>query len=78
MHWNFVKKKKVKTVGFCGFKGGYLSKNADIDLHYECENYGISEDSHHIAMHIVMQFLRQKYLQKNIKQTTFWVKLITM
>ena len=67
----FCKKKKVKTVGFCGFKGGYLSKNADIDLHYECENYGISEDSHHIAMHIVMQFLRQKYLQKNIKQTTF-------
>ena len=67
----FCKKKKVKTVGLCGFKGGYLSKNADIDLHYECENYGISEDSHHIAMHIVMQFLRQKYLQKNIKQTIF-------
>ena len=67
----FCKKKKVKTVGLCGFKGGYLSKNADIDLHYECENYGISEDSHHIAMHIVMQYLRQKYLQKNIKQTTF-------
>ena len=67
----FCKKKKIKTVGFCGFKGGYLSKKADINLHYECENYGISEDTHHIAMHVVMQYLRQRYLQKNIKQTIF-------
>ncbi len=67
----FCKKKKIKTIGLCGFKGGYLSKKADINLHYECENYGISEDSHHIAMHVVMQYLRQKYLQKNIKQTIF-------
>ncbi|MDB3944016.1 SIS domain-containing protein, partial [Candidatus Pelagibacter sp.] len=38
----FCKKNKIKTVGLSGFKGGYLSKNADISLHYNCENYGIS------------------------------------
>ncbi len=67
----FCKKNQIKTVGLCGFKGGYLSKKSDVSLHYECENYGISEDSHHIAMHVVMQYLRQKYLQKNIKKTIF-------
>jgi D-sedoheptulose 7-phosphate isomerase len=67
----FCKKNKIKTVGLSGFKGGYLSKNADISLHYNCENYGISEDSHHIVMHVIIQYLRQKYLQSNIKKTIF-------
>ncbi len=67
----YCKKNKIKTIGFCGFKGGYLSKNADIDLHFNCENYGISEDSHHILMHIIMQFLRQKFLNTKIQKTTF-------
>lgn len=67
----FCKKNKIKTVGFSGFKGGYLSKNSDISLHFKCENYGISEDSHHILMHVVIQYLRQKYLNSNIKKTVF-------
>ncbi len=67
----FCKKKKIKTVGLCGFKGGYLSKKADINLHFKCENYGISEDTHHIVMHVVIQYLRQKYLKTNIKNTIF-------
>ena len=67
----FCKKNKIKTVGLSGFKGGYLSKNADISLHYNCENYEISEDSHHIVMHVIIQYLRQKYLQSNIKKTIF-------
>ncbi len=67
----FCKKKKIKTIGLCGFKGGYLSKKADINLHFKCENYGISEDTHHIVMHVVIQYLRQKYLKSNIKNTIF-------
>lgn len=67
----FCKKNKIKTIGLSGFKGGYLSKKADISLHYNCENYGISEDSHHVAMHVIIQYLRQKYLQTNIKETIF-------
>lgn len=67
----FCKQNNIKTVGLCGFKGGYLSRKADISLHFECDNYGISEDSHHILMHVVMQYLRQKYLTKSLKKTIF-------
>ena len=65
------KKNEIKTVGLSGFNGGYLSKNADINIHFKCENYGISEDSHHILMHVVIQYLRQKYLNSNIEKTIF-------
>ena len=49
--------KKIKTIGFSGFKGGYLNKNSSISLHVTAMNYGISEDSHHILMHILLQYL---------------------
>ena len=53
----FAKKKKIKTIGFSGFKGGYLNKHSDISIHINSQNYGISEDSHHILMHLQLQFL---------------------
>ena len=53
----FAKKKKIKTVGFSGFKGGYLKEKSDISIHINSQNYGISEDSHHILMHIQLQYL---------------------
>ena len=53
----FTNKKKIKTIGFSGFKGGYLNKNSSISLHVKAMNYGISEDSHHILMHIILQYL---------------------
>ena len=59
----FTKQKKIKTIGFSGFKGGYLKKNSTISLHVKAENYGISEDSHHILMHILLQFLIE-YIKK--------------
>ena len=45
---NFTNKKKIKTIGFSGFKGGFLNKNSSISLHVNAQNYGIAEDSHHI------------------------------
>lgn len=59
----YSKKKGVKIIGFSGFKGGYLKKHSDISIHIPADNYGISEDSHHILMHIVLQYLILK--QKN-------------
>jgi phosphoheptose isomerase len=52
-----AKKKGIKILGFSGFKGGYLKKNSDISVHIAAENYGISEDSHHILMHVLLQYL---------------------
>lgn len=51
----FCKIKKIFTIGFSGFRGGYLHKNCDIGLHIKANHYGISEDSHHILMHYIMQ-----------------------
>ncbi len=53
----FAKKNKITTIGFSGFKGGYLKKNSDISIHIEAQNYGISEDAHHILMHAQLQYL---------------------
>ena len=60
----FAKKKQVKTIGFSGFNGGYLKKNCNISVHINSMNYGISEDAHHIIMHIMLQYLIS-YLKKD-------------
>ena len=53
----FSRKKGVKVIGFSGFDGGYLKKNSNISIHIKANNYGISEDSHHILMHVILQYL---------------------
>jgi len=65
------KKKGIFTIGFSGFSGGYLAKNSDISVNFPVNNYGLAEDSHHILMHIMMQYLRQKYLKIDIGKTPF-------
>ena len=60
----FSKKNKIKTIGFSGFKGGILNKNSDISIHVKANNYGISEDSHHILMHVILQYLIKIISQK--------------
>ena len=57
----FSKQKGVKVIGFSGFGGGYLKKNCDISIHIPADNYGVSEDSHHILMHIILQYLIMKF-----------------
>ena len=53
----FAKKNKIQNIGFTGFDGGYLKKNCNISIHINAQNYGISEDAHHILMHIQLQYL---------------------
>jgi phosphoheptose isomerase len=63
---NYCKKNKISSIGFCGFEGGYLKNNCTVSVHVNAQNYGIVEDSHHVLMHILMQYLRQKYMKKNM------------
>ena len=53
----FAKQRKVKVIGFSGFDGGFLKKKSDISIHVDANNYGISEDAHHILMHVMLQYL---------------------
>ncbi|MFL2896535.1 MAG: SIS domain-containing protein [Candidatus Pelagibacter sp.] len=62
----FANKKKIKTIGFSGFKGGYLNKNSNISLYVKAMNYGISEDSHHVLMHIILQYLIEAAKNKKL------------
>ena len=57
---NFCKKRKIKTIGFTNFNGGYLKKNCNISIHSQIENYGIGEDINHILMHMIMQYISIK------------------
>ena len=56
----FTKKKKIKTIGFSGFNGGKLKNKADISVHIKTDNYGTAEDSHHVLMHVILQYLIKK------------------
>ena len=57
----FTKKKKIKTIGFSGFNGVKLKNNADISVHIKTDNYGMAEDSHHVLMHAILQYLIKKF-----------------
>jgi len=61
---NFANSKKIKTIGFSGFSGGFLNKKAKVSLHIKAKNYGISEDSHHVLMHILLQYLIEDIKEK--------------
>ena len=60
----YAKSKKIKTIGFSGFKGGYFKRNSNISVHVNSQNYGMSEDSHHILMHLTLQYLIWKLNKK--------------
>ena len=61
---NFANKKNIKTIGFSGFTGGFLNKKAKVSLHINAKNYGLSEDSHHVLMHILLQYLIEDIKKK--------------
>ncbi|MCS6982490.1 MAG: SIS domain-containing protein [Flavobacteriales bacterium] len=53
----YAKIQKVKTVGFCGYKGGKLKELADICFHVEVMDMEITEDIHLMAFHSIKQAL---------------------
>ena len=59
-------KNKIKTVGLSGFRGGYLSKK-QISIFTLIVKTMVFQRIHHIIMHVAIQYMRQKYLQTNIK-----------
>ena len=64
----FCNKKKLKTIGFSNFSGGYLAKHSNISIHSKIDNYGIGEDINHILMHLLMQFIAKSNLNTNKKK----------
>ncbi|WP_262690343.1 SIS domain-containing protein [Kordiimonas aestuarii] len=55
-----AKSKKNQVISLTGFGGGRSRNLADVNLHIDCDNYGIIEDIHQSLMHILMQYLRHQ------------------
>lgn len=53
----YAKIHKVRTIGFCGYKGGRLKELADLCLHVEVQDMEVTEDVHLIAFHSIKQAL---------------------
>jgi len=64
----FCNKKKIKTIGFSNFNGGFLAKHSNISIHSKIYNYGIGEDINHILMHLLMQFIAKSNLNTKKKK----------
>ena len=64
----FCNKKKIKTIGFSNFNGGFLAKHSYISIHSKIDNYGIGEDINHILMHLMMQFIVKSNLNTKKKK----------
>ena len=64
-------KKKNKVIGLSGFNGGFLKKNSNVSIYVPINNYGIVEDCHHLFMHILVQFIRQKNIIGSISKKKF-------
>lgn len=65
---DFANLNRIKTIGLCGFTGGYLKRKCTIPIYSKVNNYGISEDVNHIIMHLVMQYIKISNLARNIKK----------
>lgn len=56
----------MKSFAFTGFNGGESSVTADRNLHVPGHNYGLAEDIHMSAIHIVAQYIRMKNLNAGV------------
>jgi phosphoheptose isomerase len=54
----WAKANAVRTICLTGFDGGRSRDLADVNIHVPADNYGVIEDLHQSAMHILAQFVR--------------------
>ena len=61
----YAKKKKVKTIGFSGFDGGYLKQHTDLNIHVPTKigEYGPAEDLHMVICGLIGSYFRALFLK---------------
>ena len=62
---NYANKKSLTCIFFTGFLFRSLSLKNIIHYDLGVKNYGISEDIFSCIMHIISQYIRNKYIKKN-------------
>lgn len=63
----YCKKKGIFTISLTGFAKKNIQSKANLNLNFEIDNYGISEDLFQIIMHMLSQSIRLKFI-KNKKR----------
>ncbi len=63
---SWAKQEGVHVIALTGFEGGKIGNIADINLHVNCDNYGVVEDVHQSLMHIIAQYIRLIHMDPNI------------
>jgi len=58
----WAKSNAVPTIAMTGFSGGRSASVADVVLHVDSQNYGITEDVFQSMMHVIAQYLRQSWM----------------
>lgn len=62
----WAKVNDVRTVSLTGFDGGRCRGLADANIHVPAHNYGVVEDLHQSAMHILAQYVRQRHMPEEL------------
>ena len=63
----YCKKKKIFTISLTGFAKKNIQSKANLNLNFEINNYGISEDLFQIIMHMLSQSIRLKFIKNKKK-----------
>jgi len=58
---SYAKEQGNFTIGFCGFDGGWLKKNADLVIYIPINDMQITEDLHLAINHMAIQSLTKYY-----------------
>jgi D-sedoheptulose 7-phosphate isomerase len=62
----WCKQNKIRTINLIGFDGGKLKNFSKINNISKIKNYGAVEDTHHILMHVFMQYFILKNKNKKL------------
>ena len=63
----YCKKKAIFTISLTGFAKKNIQSKANLNLNFEIDNYGISEDLFQIIMHMLSQSIRLKFIKNEKK-----------
>lgn len=58
----------LASIAMTGFSGGRSAALADVNIHFDSDNYGVTEDLHQSTMHVLAQYLRQVEMAPSLIQ----------
>lgn len=68
----YARIKGVKTLAFCGFKGGKIKDLADLSVHAEVMDMEVTEDIHMVAFHMIKQHIISRLSPENKSMGTVY------